>query len=184
MQTSAATMGQPWRRACRGAVLLVLASIVLVAGYSSPALAAKPSEQHGGTCGNEGCGQLEPIVECSFKDPSTGLYNTVWSYRGGEKTVKIPPGPGNAFAPGDVNRGQPSEFLPGLHRSVFITTDKGGVTWSLGEAKATSPGTNCGHNPVGITGGGLSGIVTLFAVGGLLGIVVLVRSRRRRPTQA
>ena len=137
-----------------------------------------------GTCDEKSCKHLTPIVECSFKDPGTGLYNTVWSYRSGGSRDTIPIGWYNYFTPGKINQGQPTSFEPGMHRSVFITTHEGELTWVLGLEKATAPGKDCGHNPVPITGAGLSSIVTLFAVGGLLGVVLLVLSRRRRSIRA
>ena len=133
-----------------------------------------------GTCDEKSCKHLTPIVECSFKDPGTGLYNTVWSYRSGGSRDTIPVGWYNYFTPGKINQGQPTDFEPGLHRNVLITTHSGELTWVLGLEKATAPGKDCGHNPVPITGAGLSSIVTLFAVGALLGVVLVVRSRRRR----
>jgi hypothetical protein len=242
MRTSGATSNQSWRPVRRGAALLALAPLLVVAGLASPAHAATdktdtatsatsattatsatsaptpttPPATGGapapdkaapaapaaaaadgssvnpgdpgtenltgepGKCDDEGCGRLQPVVECSFKDPGTGLYNTVWSYQGGSIPVKIPPGWFNFYFPGAVNRGQPTLFTPGYHRSVLITTHKGPLTWVLGLRKATAPGRPCQHNPVPVTGAGLSSIVTLFAVGGLLGVVLLVRSRRRR----
>ncbi len=137
-----------------------------------------------GECNEKSCKHLTPIVECSFKDPGTGLYNTVWSYRSGGSRDTIPVGWYNYFTPGKINQGQPTSFEPGMHKNVFLTTHSGELTWVLGLEKATAPGKDCGHNPVPITGAGLSSIVTLFAVGGLLGVVLLIRSRRRRAVKA
>ena len=107
----------------------------------------------------------------------------MWSYRSGGSRDTIPVGWYNYFTPGAIDRGQPTYFEPGMHRNVLITTHSGELTWVLGLEKATAPGKDCGHNPVPITGAGLSSIVTLFAVGGLLGVVVVWRSRRRRPSR-
>ncbi|MGZ8764991.1 MAG: hypothetical protein ACXW2C_04750 [Acidimicrobiia bacterium] len=145
----------------------------------SEELSGKPGE-----CGEKSCKHLTPIVECSFKDPGTGLYNTVWSYRSGGSRDTIPVGWYNYFTPGKIDRGQPTVFEPGLHKNVLITTHSGSLTWVLGLRKATAPGRDCDHNPVPITGAGLSSIVTLFAVGGLLGVVLVIRSRRRRAVKA
>jgi hypothetical protein len=44
---------------------------------------------------------VEPIVECSFLDPGTGMYNTVWGYQnatpGQKNDVVVPVGPTNRF---------------------------------------------------------------------------------------
>jgi len=133
-----------------------------------------------GECNEKSCKHLTPIVECSFKDPGTGLYNTVWSYRSGGSRDTIPVGWYNYFTPGSINRDQPTYFEPGMHRNVLITTHSGSLTWVLGLEKATAPGKDCGHNPVPITGAGLSSVVTIFAVAALLGLVLFLRGRRRR----
>jgi hypothetical protein len=133
-----------------------------------------------GECGEKSCKHLTPIVECSFKDPKTGLFNTVWGYQSGGSRDTIPVGWYNYFTPGKINQGQPTYFEPGRHKNVFITTHDGQLSWVLGLEKATAPGRDCGHNPVPITGAGLSSIVTIFAVAALLGIVVFFRGRRRR----
>ncbi len=133
-----------------------------------------------GECNEKSCKHLTPIVECSFKDPGTGLYNTVWSYRSGGSRDTIPVGWYNYFTPGSINRGQPTYFEPGMHRNVLITTHSGSLTWVLGLEQATAPGKDCGHNPVPITGAGLSSVVTIFAVAALLGLVLFLRGRHRR----
>ena len=133
-----------------------------------------------GECNEKSCKHLTPIVECSFKDPKTGLFNTVWSYRSGGSRDTIPVGWYNYFTPGKINQGQPTYFEPGMHKNVFITTHPGELSWVLGLEKATAPGKDCGHNPVPITGSGLSSIVTIFAVAALLGLVLFLRGRHRR----
>lgn len=120
-----------------------------------------------------------PSVECSFFDKGSGMWNTVWNYDA-SSNVRIPVGKANYLAPGNPGQGQPTVFQRGFHRSVFITSAKGGLAWSVNGRAAKSPGRDCGHNPVPITGAGLSSIVTIFVVGALLGVVVLFLSRRNR----
>ncbi len=125
-----------------------------------------------------------PIVECSFLDPGTGMYNTVWGYQnvthGPKNDTVVPVGATNSFDNPGANAGQPTAFKPGRAQSAFVVTHKGPSTWTLTAQAATAPGTPCSTNPVPIASSGIPGIVTLAAVTVMLATVLWWRTRRAR----
>jgi hypothetical protein len=125
---------------------------------------------------------VTPILECSYRDPGTGQYNTVWGYTNdGSATVKINAGNSkNRFDNPGSRVGQPDDFLPGTQHNVFIVTHSGNSTWTLDAGTATAPGKACSTNPVPIVSEGLGGLVALVVVTVVMGLVVFVRFRPRR----
>jgi hypothetical protein len=142
--------------------------IVLAAGMLSAAPAsAAPSAP-----------DVVPRVECSFLDPGTGRYNTVWGYKnqtkGPKSDLALPVGAGNRFDNPGANAGQPTVFKPGTAQNVFVVTHNGSSTWTL-----TTPGAACTTNPVPIASvSDWAPLVTLAIVTGVLGLVVFWRARR------
>lgn len=124
---------------------------------------------------------IEPIVECSFLDTGTGLYNTVWGYRNdGAKDESIPVGASNAFDNPGADAGQPTSFKKGRAQNAFTVTHKGSSTWMLAGRTATAPGRACRTNPVPVVGEGAGGLITLIVVTVVLGLCAFIRFRPRR----
>jgi hypothetical protein len=122
---------------------------------------------------------VTPIVECSFLDPGTGLYNTVWGYENnGTKDAFVPVGTLNSFNNPGANAGQPTTFKKGRAQNVFIVTHKGSSTWKLTDKTATAPGAACKTNPVPVVAEGLGGLVVLGSLTVILGLVLFLRLRR------
>ncbi len=128
---------------------------------------------------------ITPIVECSFLDPGTGLYNTVWGYQNaGTKDEVVPVGDQNQFDNPRSGAGQPTVFKKGRDQNVFIVTHRGPSTWRLTGQSATAPGAPCKSNPVPVVGEGTGSLVTVVLVSLALGVCAFVGlgvSRRRRP---
>ncbi len=142
-------------------------------------VAASPAGAQGGP---DAAPDVVPIVECSYRDPGTGLYNTVWGYQnvtpGPKQDTTVPIGPTNRFdSPGEA-AGQPVAFKPGRAQNVFVVTHSGSSTWTLTSRAATAPGRPCSSNPVPVAASGLAGIVTLVAVTLVLGAILWWRVRR------
>jgi|GEM_PF-3691279 len=133
--------------------------------------------------------RIEPIIECTFLDPNTKLFSTVWGYQNQGPATTVPIGDLNRFdvpaaapdkQPGDV--GQPTAFAAGRRKNVFVVTAAGPSTWSLTDQKATTPGPACSTSPVPIVSTGPGGLVALAVVTGVMGMVLLWHTRRlRRP---
>jgi hypothetical protein len=121
-----------------------------------------------------------PFVECSFRDPDTNKYNTVWGYATSRDRT-IPIGSSNKFSGSAQNAGQPTEFRAGIQHNVFVVTHSGSSTWTLTGLKATAPDSTktCEANPVPIAAGSWAGLVTLAVVTLLLGTLLWWRMRRR-----
>lgn len=155
----------------------LLTGLLVLAAALVPALTTA-------TAGAQTVPDVQPIVECSFLDPGTGMYNTVWGYQnrsgGGRASVTIQLGETNRFDNPAAAAGQPTVFKPGRAQNAFIVTHKGSSTWSLTGKTATAPGAACKTNPVPIAASGLPGIVTLVVVTLALGAVLWWRSRRAR----
>ena len=126
-------------------------------------------------------GTIEPIIECSFLDPGTGLYNTVWGYLNrGAKGISIPVDASNSFDNPGADAGQPTVFANGRVRNAFIVTHKGSSTWTLTGLAVTAPGGECRTNPVPVVGEGAGGLITILVVTVVLGLVAFIRFRPRR----
>lgn len=156
---------------------MVTLGLVCLVGVAAPAGA------------QTGTPDVVPIVACSFRDPATGAYNTVWSYKNQTKAPKqdvtIPVGATNRFDNPGQNAGQPTVFKPGTNQNVFVVTHRGSSTWMLTARSATAPGAACKSNPVPIVAAGWSPLVTLGLVTLALGAIVFWRARRAaRPPRA
>jgi hypothetical protein len=131
-----------------------------------------------------GAPDVVPSIECSFLDPGTGMYNTVWGYKnqtqGQKNDLAIPIGATNSFDNPEAFAGQPTVFKPGTAQSVFIVTHKGSSTWTLTGYRVTAPGKACGTNPVPIADAGWSSLATIAVFTAVVGGVVFWRARRAR----
>ena len=143
-----------------------------------------PALIHAAPAGAQAAPDVVPIVECSYLDPGTGTYNTVWGYQnvtpGQKSDLEIPVGPTNELDNPSANAGQPTVFKPGRAQNVFIVTHQGPSTWTLTGQSATAPGPACKSNPVPIAAGGLPGLVTLAVVTLLLSVLLWWRNRQAR----
>jgi len=115
-----------------GAIFGVL---IAVAAWIAPLAAQKaPIRQQS----RHAIGQtVAPIFEGWVKLPN-GTFDLYFSYmnRNYEEELDIPIGPNNRFEPGEIDRGQPTHFMPRHNRMVFainVPADfgKGTVTWTL-----------------------------------------------------
>ena len=160
-------------RAARSVAALLLTAVagVLVVGVL-PASAAS------------GDPDVVPVIECSFLDTGTGMYNTVWGYKnqtqGQKNDLAIPIGAKNSFDNPATNAGQPTVFKPGTAQSVFIVTHKGSSSWALTGYRVTAPGKACGTNPVPIADAGWSSLATIAVFTVVVGGVIFWRARRAR----
>ena len=82
---------------------------------------------------------VAPVYE-GFDVNADGSYNMWFGYmnRNYEEAVDVPIGPDNSFSPGgDIDRGQPTHFVPRRHKDVFkvvVPKDfpkEGQLTWTL-----------------------------------------------------
>jgi hypothetical protein len=166
--------GRRWlTRAVLIAVAVVPTTIVVGSATASPAGASvhRDGSQPGG-----------PILECSYKDPKTLKYNTLWGYENDTgQSYTVPVGTYNTFSSPAANAGQPTTFLAGRHDNVFIVTSTGSSAWTLGYVTVTAPGTACAKNPVPFLPSGVPAWVT---IGALMAVVLagglLVQSRVER----
>jgi hypothetical protein len=161
-------------RSVRARRALIAAGLTVVAGalLAGPAAARTPTQTKP---------DIEPIVECSFLDPGTGLYNTVWGYtNNGAQDESVPVGATNSFDNPGANAGQPTVFKKGRAQNAFIVTHKGSSTWTLAGRTATAPGGACRTNPVPVVGEGAGGLITIIVVTVVLGLCAFVRFRPRR----
>jgi hypothetical protein len=95
---------------------------------------------------------VTPILDCSWKDPTTGLYNAQFGYNNPFSTSETVPAGGsqNQFTNGGLanNSGQPTTFLAGKHDDAFIETIHGNTNWFLTGNNLSAPGsTMCSSNP-------------------------------------
>jgi hypothetical protein len=94
---------------------------------------------------------VTPILDCSWKDPATGVYNSEFGYNNPNSTpVTLPVGSQNYFTSGGLpqNSGQPTTFQPGKHDNVFIVTNQQNIQWTLQNTNINAPGTpTCSTNP-------------------------------------
>jgi hypothetical protein len=153
----------------------VLAVLALWAATAAPASAGSTPD-------------VVPSVECTFRDPGTGRYNTVWGYKnqtkGPKKDLALPVGATNRFDNPGANAGQPTVFKPGTAQNVFVVTHDGPSTWTLTGYTATAPGPACRTNPVPVASvSDWAPLATLAIVTGVLGLVVFWRARRASRTR-
>jgi hypothetical protein len=126
-----------WRRPALGLCVAGLGFAGLLVG-AGPA-AASPTQN------------VTPILDCSWKDPSTGMYNSEFGYNNPNshaQTVAV--GGSNYFTSGGLpqNSGQPTTFSAGKHDNVFIVTNQQNIQWVLQGTNINAPGsTTCSSNP-------------------------------------
>ncbi len=94
---------------------------------------------------------VTPVLDCSWKDPSTGMYNSSFGYSNPNSTaVTVAIGDQNAFESGGLpqNSGQPTTFLPGKHDNVFVVTHQQTIQWVLQNTNVNAPSNQtCSTNP-------------------------------------
>jgi hypothetical protein len=160
------------------ALLIVVAAVPMtMVGASvaaSPASASVRRDDGGG-----GSQPGAPILECSYKDPKTGKYNTLWGYTNGTgQSLTVPVGQYNQFNSPSANAGQPTTFLNGTHDNVFIVTSTGSSSWTLGFVTVTAPGKACATNPVPFLPRGVPAWLTIGALMALIVAGGLIAQRR------
>jgi hypothetical protein len=166
-----------------GLTIRPLVLLVMISLAGSWTLGALPAQAASGDP------DVVPVIECSFLDTGTGIYNTVWGYtnqtKGGKNDLSIPVGPTNAFDNPGQNSGQPTVFKAGTERNAFILSHRGSSTWTLTTYRVTAPGQACATNPVPIVSSSSSSIwaglatLALFTVIGM-GILFWRMRRGRR----
>jgi hypothetical protein len=94
---------------------------------------------------------VTPILDCSWKDPSTGMYNSEFGYNNpNSTTVTVAVGGSNYFTSGGLsqNAGQPTSFAAGKHDNAFIVTNQQNIQWVLQGTNINAPGNpTCSSNP-------------------------------------
>ena len=97
------------RKACDARALAVIFSVAMIA---SPSTGAQLQYTSGQSIAPEFAGWVAN---------SDGSYDMVFGYlnRNYEEQPHVPIGPNNKFEPGDIDRGQPTYFLPRRNRHVF-----------------------------------------------------------------
>ena len=90
-----------------GIALLVLSTLGL----------ARPQHAHAQSA------QLVPLLKCVIYNNDTGTLIAFFGYASTfSTTVQVEIGPNNFFSPGVLFRGQPTNFLTGVHDQVFGTS--------------------------------------------------------------
>jgi uncharacterized repeat protein (TIGR01451 family) len=81
--------------------------------------------------------EITPFLEC-VHDQGDGNYEAIFGYKNDNSTaISIPIGPDNKFLPEPADRGQPIEFLPGLHPTAFaMSFDGEEIEWKVGQKSA------------------------------------------------
>jgi hypothetical protein len=89
--------------------------VVAGALVSAQLLPSVPHVQYGGS--------VTPAYEGWFDNPD-GTHSFLIGYysRNTEAAVDVPIGPNNRFEPGEIDRGQPTHFLPGRSYGMFVVT--------------------------------------------------------------
>ncbi len=157
-----------------GRRLLLRAALTGVLLVLSFGLATPAQANHTINCtpmGDPSCRDLAPIVECIWNNGG-GSYSIAWGYNNpSSHTLHIDVGAKNKMAPGGDDQGQGTEFAPGLHHNVFVTTITGSsLEWRLGNNKDETSGSTpaCPTKPVSVVGNGralLLGLALMLAVG-------------------
>jgi uncharacterized repeat protein (TIGR01451 family) len=83
---------------------------------------------------------ITPATEC-VELLAGGGFRAHFGYQNpNDAAVQIPVGSDNAFSPGDADRGQPTDFLPGSHGDVVQVESVGGapLTWTVTGNAATA----------------------------------------------
>ncbi len=64
-----------------------------------------------------------PLLDCVTYNPATNELTGFFGYINvNNQTTSIPPGASNYFTPDPINRGQPTNYLPGIYHQVFTAT--------------------------------------------------------------
>src|SRR6185436_596355 len=72
------------------------------------------------SCPRAAAAQVIPLADCVTEGSNPGFTQALFGYRNLESAaVVVPLGPDNFFAPGAVDRGQPTAFEPGEFHRVF-----------------------------------------------------------------
>ena len=131
-----------WRSTLR---LVVLALITIAGTVVLPSASGSDDVPTG----------VAPIVDCVSYDPATNTLTAFFGYVSANiNTVIIPVGASNGITPGQVDRGQPDSFAPGVNMYAWHTSFSLGqfssITWTLlGEEVTASndPNQYCNAEP-------------------------------------
>jgi hypothetical protein len=87
---------------------------------------------------------VRPLLTC-VRDNGDGTFTAYFGYRNpNANTVNIPYGNRNRVIPGIIVSGQPEDFSPGQHDSVFSVDFQIGAMWILdGRIRIAPPGDTC-----------------------------------------
>jgi hypothetical protein len=167
-------MRTPSRATPRGLRLLLrtaLAAVLLVLSFG---LATPAQANHTINCtpmGDPSCRDLTPIVECIWSN-GDGTSSIAWGWNNPSTHIlHIDVGAKNKMAPGADDQGQGTEFAPGVHHNIFVTTVTGtSADWRLGNNQASTAASTpaCPTKPVSVVGNGralLLGLALMLAVG-------------------
>jgi Coenzyme PQQ synthesis protein D (PqqD) len=124
LQSSGASMPPPAATYTRREALTSFAALGL--SLALVPMVAQVAQAQGGH-------NLIPLLEC-VDDNGDGTFTAHFGYLNQtDTTIDVPVGPKNMFVPGQLDFGQPTEFLPGEHLNVFSVvfnaTDE--IKWML-----------------------------------------------------
>jgi hypothetical protein len=157
---------------------LLVAVMLLPLGLflAGPAQAATPTKS------------IAPFMNC-YWDNRDGSFTVSIGYNNKNSTSQtVPIGTTNRFTSGNVNRGQPTVFLPGVHNNVFAMTAspadvKANLNWSLTDnlVSIQTP-VLCSTKPVPLVGNMRALVLSLLLLVGTGLTVLIVRNRRHEVT--
>lgn len=97
--------------------------------------------------GTVACAPVKPLVECAQKIVDRRI--ALFGYENSNPfTMQIPAGPLNKVTPGELERGQPTQFKPGLNKGVASVSVGDSQAWSLNGVQANI-GASLPECPVG-----------------------------------
>jgi hypothetical protein len=181
MRSPSATTRRGARVSLRAALVAVLLGLSSVLAVAAPA-----SADHTINCtpmGDPACRDLAPIVECIWSN-GDGTSSIAWGWNNPSgHLLHLDFGSKNKMSPGGDNQGQGTEFSPGVHHNVFVTTVTGtSLQWRLGNNTDETSGSTpaCPTKPVPMLGNAralLLGVTLMLAAA--LPVLVARRTRLR-----
>lgn len=131
-------------------------------------------------------GSLKPFVDCYWDNRDGTITVSVGVTSSNSATVSVPVGTDNRVTVGAINRGQPTDFRPGVHSNVWAATVTygdvaSGVNWSLTGSQVQLGGAvpACTQKPVPAQGNAVA-VVAFGLLTTAIGSVFLSGRRRRR----
>jgi hypothetical protein len=109
-------------------IALPAATVAFLAALNAPMRAQPPVPTYVGQTKFNTGQDIVPVYEGWLRN-ADGSFTFVFGYfnRNWKEELVIPPGPDNKLEPGDIDRGQPTYFLP--RRQSFIFRAKGPKDW-------------------------------------------------------